>query len=557
MKLHKLAFSVGIICLPRLATGGGILVPGAGVISTSRAGAAVASADDGEALVLNPAGLAKTKGTTITVSAALIKYAMEFQRRGTYDDVPLQDRPYEGQPFANSRNDVQPPLGIGTYQPIPILAVTTDLGGLVPNLRLAAGIYAPNAYPFRDMCSELAAGCQKYVFNNDAGAPPATRYDIMKQEAAVFLPSIAASYRIIPALDVGLRLSAGVASIKSTTALWATLGTNYEEDVEKDGTFAIDASDGFVPAFGLGIAYRPTPNIEIGFNYASEFDIHAKGTSVSELGPNAGGGLAVAIGPSPNGRERCAAGGTMELQKACVDFALPRNAQLGGRYKFLDAAGALKADVELDLDWENWGKSCSVEELTAGTCVSPGDYRVTADSFVYLMGVPTIQLRDAVVKHGLQDTFGVRLGGSYHIPLAAPRADGESTQVIVRGGLAYDTAAAKTGWLRADLDGAARTTITVGAAYRAPHFEVSVGGGAILEGSPSNPNVGDGAEPCNPTAAMAGCGTTERQGPDPIDPLFEPGDGDADNRRQLESPFAQGDYKSHYVLFMLGVTAWF
>jgi long-subunit fatty acid transport protein len=542
--------------------GGGILVPGAGVTSTSRAGAAVASADDGEALVLNPAGLAKTRGTTITVSAALLEYAMEFQRRGTYDDVPMQDRAYEGQPFANSRNDVHPPLGIGKFQPIPVLAVTTDLGGLVPNLRLAAGVYAPNAYPFRDMCSELAAGCQKYVFNNDTGAPPATRYDIMKQEAAVFLPSIAASYRILPELDVGLRLSAGVASIKSTTALWATLGTNYEEDVEKDGTFAIDASDNFVPAFGLGIAYRPTPNIELGFNYASELDIHAKGTSVSVLGPNAGQGIPmVTIGPSPENRVRCASGGNLDVQKACVDFALPRNAQIGGRYKFLDAAGGLKADIELDLDWENWGKSCSVDELTAGTCVSPGDYRVTADSFVYISGAPTIQLNDALVRHGLRDSYGVRVGGSYHVPLRAPSSDGESTEVIVRGGLAYDTAAARPGWLRADLDGAARTTITVGAAYRAPHFEVSVGGGAILEGSPSNPNVGGGAEPCNPTGTMTGCGTADRQGPDPIDPLFNPGNqGQTYGEKQggqVESPFAQGDYKSHYVLLMLGVTAWF
>ena len=47
----------------------------------------MASADDGEALVLNPAGIAKAEGTTITLSAAIFDYAMEFQRRGTYDAV--------------------------------------------------------------------------------------------------------------------------------------------------------------------------------------------------------------------------------------------------------------------------------------------------------------------------------------------------------------------------------------------------------------------------------------------------------------------------------------
>src|ERR1041384_4876572 len=86
-------------CVPGSAWAGGRLLPGAGAISTSRAGAAVASADDGEAIVLNPAGIAKAQGTTITVSAAIIDYAMEFQRRGNYDAVAGESYPFAGQPF--------------------------------------------------------------------------------------------------------------------------------------------------------------------------------------------------------------------------------------------------------------------------------------------------------------------------------------------------------------------------------------------------------------------------------------------------------------------------
>jgi len=156
-------------------------------------------------------------------------------------------------------------------------------------------------------------------------------------------------------------------------------------------------------------------------------------------------------------------------------------------------------------------------------------------------------LNDSAVKHGLRDTFGVRLGGSYRLPVGAKRDDGESNQVIVRGGIGYDTAAAKTGWLRADLDGAARTTLTVGASYRARRFEISIGGGAILE-SPSNPNVGGGATPCNPTVGMPNCGGEERQGPDPISPTAVD---------QVENPVNQGDYKAHYLLLMLGGSFWF
>jgi hypothetical protein len=165
---------------------------------------------------------------------------------------------------------------------------------------------------------------------------------------------------------------------------------------------------------------------------------------------------------------------------------------------------------------------------------------------------PILDLQDSTVAHGLQDTYGVRVGGSYHFAVGAPREDHASNEVIVRGGLGYETAAARTGWLRADFDGAARTTLTVGAAYRARHYEINAGGGVILEGSPSNPNVGGGAEPCNPTDAAKGCGVDARQGPDPINPVLKPGPD-----IQAESPVSQGDYKAHYTLFMLGVTAWF
>src|SRR5689334_22664175 len=173
MKLRA-APVVGLFVLaPAVAHAGGLFLPGSGAVSTSRAGAAVASASDGEALSINPAGLAKSKGTTITLSAAIINYAMSFERRGTYDAIDTEALPYEGQPFPTVRNDASPPLGIGKYQPIPVIAVVSDLGGAVKGLTLAAGVYAPNSYPFRDMCSELSSGCRKYAFNGDFDVAPA------------------------------------------------------------------------------------------------------------------------------------------------------------------------------------------------------------------------------------------------------------------------------------------------------------------------------------------------------------------------------------------------
>src|SRR5688572_3373927 len=119
MKLGSLVVAVPL--LVTTAHAGGLFLPGSGATSTSRAGAAVASADDGEALSINPAGLAKTTGTTITISTTFIRYFMEFTRRGNYDTTSNGD-PYEGMPYPTIENDPKPPLGIAKFQPIPVVA---------------------------------------------------------------------------------------------------------------------------------------------------------------------------------------------------------------------------------------------------------------------------------------------------------------------------------------------------------------------------------------------------------------------------------------------------
>ena len=64
MKLRELTILSSLLAAPAAAHAGGLFLPGSGAISTSRAGAAIASTDDGEALGINPAGLAKTKAAT-------------------------------------------------------------------------------------------------------------------------------------------------------------------------------------------------------------------------------------------------------------------------------------------------------------------------------------------------------------------------------------------------------------------------------------------------------------------------------------------------------------
>jgi len=544
MKLRELTILGSLFAAPAAAHAGGLFLPGSGAISSARAGAAVASVDDGEALGINPAGLAKTHGTTITLSAAAIQYSMRFTRSGTYDAPAMPDDDqagFVGTPYETIENDPALPLGVGSFQPIPVVAITSDLGGAIPNLRVGGGLYAPNAYPFRDMSGG-------YVFNdNPRLPPPPTRYDIIKQEAAVFLPSIAASYRITPELDVGVRLSWGIAQLKSTVALWGA-PDNYEENIKNDAVLDADVHDNFVPAAGLGVTYRPTREIELGASWTSMAEIQAKGTGVSSLGSGAAslGGMTVSIHPSATPRCDPAGGGTVDALKACVSLQIPMTATIGGRYKLLDASGGLRGDVELDIGWENWGKRCDF--IKDPGCTSPGQYRVVVDAEPHLDSIAAPPFKDSIVEHRLNDTFSFRLGGSYHLPLgAAPGA----SRIILRGGVAYDTRAAEEGWLRADVDGAARLTTTVGGAYRTGRYEIDVGAGYVYEGK--NTNSGS----CNPTSTAKGCAGTnseapidERSGPDPINPLVVPA-------AQAESPVNQGTIESSYLMFMVGVSTWF
>jgi long-subunit fatty acid transport protein len=317
--------------------------------------------------------------------------------------------------------------------------------------------------------------------------------------------------------------------------VWSTPG-NVVEDVGGDGLLRVNGKDNFVPTYGAGFTYRPTPAIELAGVYNSEVRIGAKGTASTTLGPRSGStGIDVMVVPIPDEYAQCAPGGIIGAFKACITVELPRTASVGGRYKFLGASDEERGDIELQVGWENWGNEAST------------DYQVKIDSEIVTAQGGGFAIKQNVVRHGFRDVFNARLGGSWRFPL------GESV-LIARGGVGHDTAAAKPGWLRADIDGAARTTLTAGAGFRGKRFQVDVGFGVVLEGENDNP--GD----CNPISSEPqnlGCNRDgvqapldERQGPDPINPLVVPD-------QQLQAPVNQGVFESRYLLLMLGVTTWF
>jgi uncharacterized membrane protein YtjA (UPF0391 family) len=338
--MRKLAF-VMAWAVPAAAQAGGIFVGETGPQAQERGGAFVAKADDPTALLLNPAGLMKARSGELFLGSNLAVYSLKYRRSGTYENQPdrTTQPPYVGQAFDEMS-------GASGPQPLPALAVTYHLPGLP--LAVGAGVFAPNAFPGRDFKCNVDENC----VTTANGAPAPQRYDIISQEAVIILPSLGVAWRILPELDVGVRVAWGFGKIRARSFTWGI--RNLEEDPTKDGDFLVDVSDGFIPQIQLGVLFRPTEFLEIGAQWTSGLSLEGKGTGEARLGANVSPFGQAMLVPVDDVVAVCDKGGTASQLKACVTTKIPQFATLGARYVFRDGAGAEKADVELDLRWENW-----------------------------------------------------------------------------------------------------------------------------------------------------------------------------------------------------------
>lgn len=412
-----------------------MFVPGQGPISTARAGSAVASTQDGEAIGINPAGMATTTGTVVQIGIVALDYAMSFSRAGAYDSVAGESVPYANQPYPTIADNSKPPFGIGPYLPLPTIAVVSDLGGTVPGLRAGFGLYAPQAYPFRNLNTVdgqpyfTVDKAGRYGFPVSDRPPPPTRYDIIYAEAAAILPSLAVSYRVLPTLDIGVRLSAGTARLKASAAAWGE--ANYAEWIARDAVVTADAKDNFAFTYGLGAMFRPTSAIDLGVNFNAPINLHAHGDVSLVSGPQQRfAGMDIVVTAVDDAEATCAKGGTDNNLKGCIDLQLPMSLQIGGRYKFRDRIGRLRGDVEFNIDWQRWGAPCDYAKDPH--CVRPSDYRLFIDAQANVPQYPDVKIRfrEVMLPHGLRNTYAARLGGSY----VAPFAD---NAIVIRGGVSY------------------------------------------------------------------------------------------------------------------------
>ena len=192
-----------------------------GEVSTARAGASVVAADDGEAIVLNPAGIAKAKGDDHVWHRR--DRLLPVVSKGRAGQLPETCRAHESTTYANTpyptmTNDIHTtPLGIGSVQPVPLtIAIVSDLRA-ARSPTSTSGSACTRRTRIRSATSPrstASSGCSTRPPHPHAArgcsAADSLRH-AAREEATIILPSIVAAYRILPQLDVGARFSLGVA----------------------------------------------------------------------------------------------------------------------------------------------------------------------------------------------------------------------------------------------------------------------------------------------------------------------------------------------------------
>jgi long-chain fatty acid transport protein len=506
---------------------GGLFAGDAGSQAQSRAGAFVAKADDPTALMHNPAGLVKAASFELFLGANLVHFRQSFDREGVYQHWTDANGGNPAEPEFEGA-DMPEVSSDNPIQPIPFIAGTQKIR---PDLAISLGVFAPQGYPNRDFERTVT------VNGIETEATP-NRYDIVKEKSLAAFPSLAVAYRALPGLDVGARFSVGFSTLEAENNQWG--GRNNQEDILADGVFTPDVADWFVPTFGLGVLYRPTSFLEFGAAYNSQANLDMKGEGNAVLGSRLMvGAVQPLIVPIEDDFVRCGTGGKVGALKSCLNVKIPAYAQIGGRYIFRDDQGVEQGDVELDFRWEQWSKAADIEVIVDGVVqYDPGPPQILGG-----------ELQPVLIRHGFEDVYSIRLGGSYNIPLT-------DSLVQLRGGASYDTAAAPVSWTRLDIDGTERTQLALGASYQRRSWKLDLGASLILSQArdvtgpdpfdtkydncgpledPNSPNCVDDIRPPDRTSPDA---------TNPVDPA----------NQQPFQPFNYGHYESGYVIVATGFT---
>lgn len=322
-----------------------------GASTYSRGGANVADPGDGNALYLNPAGLAGLEGLQGLVDSSMV---------------------FDGRTFTRAPDDVDGDGRVETYDtvsngwrpmPSPSVFLSYRLATLALPITVAAGVWGPPQID-RQWDEE---GPQRY--------------------AEITAENVQVHYAAGAALELpwyGLRLGATgmlVSQVVRTSmrmSLAAPFGAGQEHP-GYDANIAVDAGEHGIFNGVLGVSMQPHPRLMVAASYQPPYNVKAEGTAKVTLGKE------LASVATVDGED----------VKLRLDMAPIARAAV----RLLDPAGAY--DVELALVWEGWSRNAAVR-------FAPQDISIRGGGLVQEVGVVRLD-------YDWRDTYSLRLGGSWDV----------------------------------------------------------------------------------------------------------------------------------------------
>jgi long-chain fatty acid transport protein len=403
---------LALVLFPSTAIGGGFEFPESTAEALGRGGAFIAKADNTAAMYFNPAGLARQRGTRTLLDLNVIVHDRAFARAGSYPgDAGDPATPFSGQPYPAIANQ-------GGPQWAPSLGVSTDFGRL-RRWTFGIGVFGPSSYGRR----EYPATVEVSTPGGTRTAPSPARYDLLKADLIVVLPTLSAAVQVTRWFDLGLSVHIAAGSFDLQSYTFTDFGRNlcpYVEYHRCDALTRIKTSGASATA-SLGMLFTPVRALQIGVSVRGPLYLTSTGT------------LEVASPPAMP---------STIIPPTTVTFVsnLPWIVRLGVRYAFVKDRFE-RGDIELDGVYEAWH-------------AAQGDgSRLHADDLF-----PKGEI-DLLVRHNYRDTFSVRLGGAYNIQL--PRG-----VLTARLGFAFDSAATRYPDTRLDFNTGMKLMPAVGLAYR-------------------------------------------------------------------------------------------
>lgn len=250
---------------PSTAHAGGFEFSGAGTRPLGRGGAFAARADDGLALLYNPAMLADLPDSQIHLSAGLGFLDACVQRDGTYGGALLG-----GSTIATSIFDTSPTdpdawtrdafPRVCNSGPPQILPQIVGNVRLADDLALAFGILAPNGIGASHWGNGNGAVTVAGDTTGNPLRPTPTRYALTEANLLLFYPSVGFGWRPIEWLRVGLTLQWGIGIISFTNYTNSGIGS---EDPSTDIRTQLSVVSPFVPAGILTVHFVPHESVDI------------------------------------------------------------------------------------------------------------------------------------------------------------------------------------------------------------------------------------------------------------------------------------------------------